>query len=93
MVRDNLVLGEDNIRDYLNSARLTKLAVSAAKPATNAPIRAVASINKKGLSVLKNNKDMRCAKMLLLLELIQKLSIPHSKNKAINPVKNDAIGV
>ena len=31
--------------------------------------------------------------MLSLLELIQKLSIPHNKNKAINPVKNDAIGV
>jgi hypothetical protein len=44
---------------YFNSERLTKLAVSAAKPATNAPIRAVARINKKGLSALKNNKETR----------------------------------
>jgi hypothetical protein len=31
--------------------------------------------------------------MLSLLVLIQKLSIPHNKNKAINPVKKDTIGV
>jgi hypothetical protein len=69
-----------------------KPAVNAANPATNAPIRAVANINKKALSVLKINMDTRLAKIFSLLLLIQRLNPPHNKNSATNPDRNETHG-
>ena len=59
----------------------------AAKPATMPPINAVANINKYGLSIFKNTKDILCARTSSLLLLIQKLNRPHNKNNAKNPVR------
>lgn len=59
----------------------------AASPATNPPIRAVANINKYGLSKFNINKETLCARMCSLLLLIQKLNIPHNRNSARNPVR------
>lgn len=81
---------------FLSSATTTGRiydAVSAARPATSAPITAEHIINKKGLSTLKSNKEIRWANMWSLLVLIQKLTTPHSKNSAINPVKKETTGV
>jgi hypothetical protein len=66
-----------------------KLPVKAAKPATRPPISAVIIINKYGLSVLKINKEMRCARIFPLLMLIHKLKNPHNKNSAIKPEINE----
>ena len=70
-----------------------KLAVSEANPATIAPISAVTRISKKVLSLLKINKETRCARISSLLLLIQKLIIPQSKNNAVNPEKNETKGI
>lgn len=72
------------IEDQAAFFRLRKLAVRAAKPATTPPINAVTSINKYGLSIFKMTSDTLCARIWLLLLLIQKLNTPHSKNNAMN---------
>jgi len=59
---------------------------NAANPATSAPISAVANTSKNGLSVFKINTETLCASMLWLFLLIQKLKIPHNRNKEVNPV-------
>jgi hypothetical protein len=48
-----------------------KLPVSAATPPTNAPINAVITISKKGLSFFKINKETLWANTCSLLALIQ----------------------
>ena len=70
-----------------------KLAARAAKPATNAPIKAVESISKKVLSLLKIKRETLWASISLLLLLIQKLMIPHNKNSAVKPEKKETKGV
>lgn len=71
---------------------LAKLAVNAAKPATMAPISAVIIINKKGLSVLKINKETRWANICPFFMLIHKLKIPHNKKSEINPETKEGKG-
>jgi hypothetical protein len=67
--------------------------VSAANPATKAPVNAEDMMSKNGLSVLKIKSETRWARMSLLLVLIQKHMTPHNKNNAINPVTKEACGV
>lgn len=66
--------------------------MSAAKPATNAPIKAVAVISKAGLSIFKINKDTLCASIWLLLLLKNQANDPHNKNNAIKPARKDLPG-
>lgn len=51
------------------------------------------NINKKGLSILKINKETRCAKICPFCMLIHKLKNPHNKKRAMNPLKNELNGL
>jgi hypothetical protein len=59
----------------------------AAKLPTNAPMKAVATINIAGLSILSNRRDILWARILSLLVLIHHASPPHNRNKAVNPAR------
>jgi hypothetical protein len=72
---------------------LVKLPLKEAKPATNAPIKAVKIINNIGLSAFKISKDILCVNKKSFLKLIVYIITPQKKNNAKNPDKNAFQGV
>ena len=67
--------------------------MSAAKPAINAPIKAVIKNRRKEFEDFNISIETRCASILSLLLLIQNDIIPHNKNKAVKPAKKETRGV
>lgn len=65
-----------------------KLPVNAAKPATSAPMTAVASMSRYGLSIFSISMETLCDSICSLALLIQKLNAPHKKKRARKPAKN-----
>jgi hypothetical protein len=81
-----------NLNGYYLFVARAKLPANAAKPATNAPIKAVISINAKGLSIFKINTDTLCANICSLLLLIYTVKANHKRYNARNPVRKDGNG-